>query len=161
MTTRMGCLPSFKELSKHYRVISVELPGLGSRRGEKLTRESALRVVADVIEQQVPEKRAFVYGHSMGAYVTMALCKEYPHLVRGAILGAALNEWTPISKFRCDPKIICLASCTNMNHIELKMMSNTANIIYKLTPRAYEYRYTWNYSKDAFEVRFKMKDNKP
>lgn len=106
MTTRMGCLPSFKELSKHYRVISVELPGLGSRRGETLTRESALRVVVDVIEQQVPEKQAFVYGHSMGAYVTMALCKEYPHLVRGAILGAALNEWTPISKFRFDPIIL-------------------------------------------------------
>jgi pimeloyl-ACP methyl ester carboxylesterase len=70
----------------------MDLPGLGSRKDEPLTVESAVEAVREIIESQCPEGSAVIYGYSMGGYVAMHFAKKFPELCTALILGGCMNE---------------------------------------------------------------------
>ncbi len=55
-------------LMANYHVVTVDLPGLGSRRGEDLNNESAIEAIRSAIVEKANGGKAIVFGYSMGTY---------------------------------------------------------------------------------------------
>jgi len=73
-----------KRLASKFRVISIDLPGHGSSKvyGECHTMEFMAGAVKSLLES-LNIKKAFIAGHSMGGYVTLAFLELFPDLLRG------------------------------------------------------------------------------
>ncbi|MCX6335198.1 MAG: alpha/beta hydrolase [Bacteroidia bacterium] len=74
-------------LSENFRVITVDLPGHGksSIYGEVSTMDFMATVVAKLLEY-LNIKRAFITGHSLGGYITLAFTDLYPEMLTGYCL---------------------------------------------------------------------------
>lgn len=73
-----------KKLSRHYRVISVDLPGHGLSKvyGECHTMEFLAGAIRNLIDN-LSIKKVFLAGHSMGGYITLAFAELYPEQLIG------------------------------------------------------------------------------
>lgn len=76
-----------EELSKFYKVISIDLPGHGKSKvyGEIHTMEFMAEKVKDVLSELQIDKSVLV-GHSMGGYVALAFAELFPEKLKGFIL---------------------------------------------------------------------------
>lgn len=75
-------------LSKHYRVIAVDLPGHGKSKlgsSSQLEMDEAARMLVHLLES-LGISKVMCVGHSMGGYVCMALADLFPEYVKGLIL---------------------------------------------------------------------------
>jgi len=90
--SRQTMIYTSEYLSKYFNVITMDLPGHGARAGEKLTKETVVAAVYEIINTQCPEKKAIVMGYSFGGYVAMIFSREYPEMCLGLILGGCSNE---------------------------------------------------------------------
>jgi pimeloyl-ACP methyl ester carboxylesterase len=76
-----------EKLSAHFRVITVDLPGLGS--SAMLPPSFTLAQVAQVVLDWVKRmglQRSILIGHSLGGYVALAMAKAAPELFNGLVL---------------------------------------------------------------------------
>lgn len=74
------------ELARSFRVIAIDLPGHGQSQSPA---EASMEFMAEAVHHvmgllKLP--KAFVTGHSMGGYVTLALAEMYPSLLSGFCL---------------------------------------------------------------------------
>ncbi|WP_410647931.1 alpha/beta fold hydrolase [Amycolatopsis sp. cmx-4-54] len=67
---------------------AVDLPGHGTRRGERFTVAAAAAVIAEAIDEP-----ALVVGHSLGGYAAIAAAARYPERVAG--LAVADSTFLP------------------------------------------------------------------
>ena len=71
------------ELSKSYRVISIELPGHG--KSENFGYVHSMELMADAVMAVLKQERlrkVVIIGHSMGGYVSLAFAEKYSdHLI--------------------------------------------------------------------------------
>lgn len=76
------------DLKNHYRVISLDSRGFGN---SDITKEPSLmsRMAADMRElmRALSIDKAVLVGLSMGGYVALAFCREYPEAVRALVLA--------------------------------------------------------------------------
>jgi len=79
-------------LSPYYRVITTDTPGHGGRYKETLTKETAVDMIKDLIEKEVPAKKAIIAGHSMGGYMALLFAKKYPDMCQALIVSGCMNE---------------------------------------------------------------------
>lgn len=73
-----------KELSKKYRVITIDLPGHGQ--SDCLADVHSMELMAESVKAVLDflkVKECVMIGHSMGGYVTLAFVELYPDMVRG------------------------------------------------------------------------------
>lgn len=79
--------PQMEALSRHFRVIAVDMPGHGESSGfnHSASLEDYVQWLARFLHTQ-PEPSFAVAGHSMGALITAGLAIEYPALVNHAIV---------------------------------------------------------------------------
>ncbi|EMD23517.1 alpha/beta fold hydrolase [Amycolatopsis azurea] len=63
---------------------AVDLPGHGSRRGERFTLKGAVDAVVDAIDEP-----ALVVGHSLGGYVATAAAARHPESVAGLVVAGS------------------------------------------------------------------------
>jgi len=82
-------------LMKRFHVITLDLPGLGARKGEKLTPESANEAIEKIILEKATGQKAVVFGYAMGGYAAMKFGVAHPELCAGLILGGCCNEYPP------------------------------------------------------------------
>jgi pimeloyl-ACP methyl ester carboxylesterase len=84
--------PVRRHLRPAYRVITPDLPGHGSRLGERYTLERAVAVLAATVQSVAPAPVILV-GDSLGAYSSMAAAAAFPpQQLRGLVLaGATFN----------------------------------------------------------------------
>jgi pimeloyl-ACP methyl ester carboxylesterase len=73
-----------KKLSGRFRVISVDLPGHGmsGSYGSTHTMEFMANVVKELLDS-LGIKKAFLTGHSLGGYVTLAFLELFPDILSG------------------------------------------------------------------------------
>jgi pimeloyl-ACP methyl ester carboxylesterase len=83
--------PQVQRLASTYRVITLDLPGHGTRVAERFTLDGAADVVAQTIDEAA-EGRAVVVGLSLGGYVAMHVAARTPERVRGLIIAGATAE---------------------------------------------------------------------
>ena len=72
------------ELSKEYRVISIDLPGHG--KSECVASAHTMDLIADVVMAVLDSlqiKKCVMIGHSLGGYVTLAFAEKYPDMLKG------------------------------------------------------------------------------
>ena len=75
------------ELSKKYRIITIELLGHGAT--ECLGYVHTMEDQADMVHQVLHElkiRKAVLIGHSMGGYVALAFAELYPNAIKGLVL---------------------------------------------------------------------------
>ena len=68
-----------KELSKHGRIISMDLPGHG--KSSSVCEKQTIEIMADSVKAVLDHLdigRAVIIGHSMGGYVTLAFAEIFP-----------------------------------------------------------------------------------
>ncbi len=73
-----------KELSKEFKVVTVDLPGHGNseQTGEVHTMQLMSDAVKEVLEH-LQVKECVMIGHSMGGYVTLEFASRYPEYLKG------------------------------------------------------------------------------
>lgn len=72
------------QLSKKYRVITIDLPGHG--KSDCISEVHGMELMADVIFDVLKKLRigkCLMVGHSMGGYITLAFAAKYPKMLRG------------------------------------------------------------------------------
>ncbi len=79
------------DLSDQYRVITLDLPGHGTRSSERFTLDDAADSVGRVIDAAAGG-RALVVGLSLGGYVATHLAARSPERVRGLVLAGTSTE---------------------------------------------------------------------
>lgn len=86
-TYAKGWLRNIEPLSKHYRVIAVDLPGYGkSDKGYyEYTMDFNAQVLVELLDALEIEKATFV-GHSMGGQISMTIALNYPERVNKLVL---------------------------------------------------------------------------
>ncbi|MDR2652780.1 MAG: alpha/beta hydrolase [Prevotellaceae bacterium] len=75
------------ELSKHFRVIAMDLPGHGLSGFRKDA--TTMEFMADCIKSLLDKLKiseCFIVGHSMGGYVALAFAKKYPETAKALCL---------------------------------------------------------------------------
>ena len=84
--------PVRRHLRPNYRVVTPDLPGHGSRLGERYTLESAVAAIAAAAQSVAPASVVLV-GDSLGAYSSMAAAAALPpQQLKGLVLaGATFN----------------------------------------------------------------------
>jgi pimeloyl-ACP methyl ester carboxylesterase len=84
--------PIRRHLSPAFRVVAPDLPGHGSRLGERYTLKAAVAVLAEAARSVAPAPVVLV-GDSLGAYSSMAAASDLPQQqLKGLVLaGATFN----------------------------------------------------------------------
>jgi pimeloyl-ACP methyl ester carboxylesterase len=75
------------QLSKKYRVITIDLPGHG--KSDCIGTIHTMEMMADVtcsVLKKLKVGKCLMAGHSMGGYVTLAFAAKYPQMLRGFTL---------------------------------------------------------------------------
>jgi pimeloyl-ACP methyl ester carboxylesterase len=75
------------DLSVHFRVIAIDLPGFG--KSPILKSELTLKAVAKKVLELINSldiQKCVVIGHSLGGYVGLAMCEENPDIIQGLCL---------------------------------------------------------------------------
>jgi pimeloyl-ACP methyl ester carboxylesterase len=84
----MNIWGSFKdELSRYYRVVTIDLPGFG--KSDTVCATHTMEIMADGVElilNHLNIGRAVIVGHSMGGYVTLAFTEIFPEKTAGYCL---------------------------------------------------------------------------
>jgi pimeloyl-ACP methyl ester carboxylesterase len=75
-------------LADRFRVVAVDLPGHGRRRGEPFTHEAALRTIT-AAAASCAGGSAVVLGHSLGGFLAVDAATSAPERVRGLILAGS------------------------------------------------------------------------
>lgn len=87
-----------------HRAVAVDLPGHGTRRGERFTLDGAVERLADAVDEV--GGRALVVGLSLGGYVAIAHAARRPEQVAGLVaascstrpLPAAVHGWALLAR---------------------------------------------------------------
>jgi len=75
-----------EELSKHYCLITPDLPGAGnSELTDTFSMELAADCILQILQQENIPNTIFI-GHSMGGYITLAFAEKYPERLRAFAL---------------------------------------------------------------------------
>lgn len=75
------------QLSKKYRVITIDLPGHG--KSDCVSKVHSMELLAEVVcsvLKKLKVGKCLMVGHSMGGYVTLAFAEKYPEHLRGISL---------------------------------------------------------------------------
>jgi pimeloyl-ACP methyl ester carboxylesterase len=75
------------QLSKKYRVITLDLPGHG--KSDCIGKVHTMDAMADLIYavlKKLKVGKCLMVGHSMGGYVTLAFAAKYPKMLKGFVL---------------------------------------------------------------------------
>lgn len=119
--------PVFKELSKKYKVISIDMPGYGlsDKRCELMyTKEAAADLIVKFMQQK-NIKRFNILGHSMGGEVCLNIAYKYPDAVNKLILVASTGYYeTPKT---CAPAFLQKIACNSFTLHAAMMGRNLYN----------------------------------
>ena len=88
--TRAAWQHQIQELSKNYRVISVDVRGFGESEigAADGTTQQYARDLAGLLSK-LGIDQAYLWGFSMGGVIAMRFCIEYPHMVKASILASS------------------------------------------------------------------------
>jgi pimeloyl-ACP methyl ester carboxylesterase len=83
-------LPPYREVLADLDVVAPDLPGHGTRIGERFTAAAALSVIADAVEGGDPGAPVVLGGHSLGGYLAMGYAAAHPRRLAGlVVIGAS------------------------------------------------------------------------
>lgn len=85
-------MPQMEALADAFRVIAIDLPGHGVRRGERFQLPSALQLIEEALNQEM-KRPALIVGLSLGGYVAMAYAHAYSHAVAGLVLSGCCIDY--------------------------------------------------------------------
>jgi len=78
--------PIAVDLSRDHDILTPDLPGHGTRAGEKFTLAAAVATLTDIAKQLAPSPIVLA-GDSLGGYVTLVAAAELGDQLKGAVLG--------------------------------------------------------------------------
>jgi pimeloyl-ACP methyl ester carboxylesterase len=98
--------PLMQIVGQHRPVAAPDLPGHGTRRGERFTLDTAVDAVAEAVDGL--GGRALVVGHSLGGYVGMATAARHPQRVAGLVaIGCTRRpQGVPLVAFRTFARVL-------------------------------------------------------
>lgn len=88
----------YRRLLQGVELVAVDLPGHGSRLGERFTTDAAVAVIAAAVESAGPGRRVVLVGHSLGGYMATAYAARRPgHLAQLVLVGATADPASRLS----------------------------------------------------------------
>lgn len=88
----------YRRLLPGVEMVPVDLPGHGSRLGERFTTDAAVAVIAEAVEGAGPGRRVVLAGHSLGGYMATVYAARRPgHLARLVLVGATADPASRLS----------------------------------------------------------------
>ncbi len=95
------------DLSNHFRVITIDLPGFG--KSPIIKSNLTIKAVAEEVLERIKSlhiQKCVVIGHSLGGYVGIAIAKERPDLIQGLCLFHSTASSDSEEKKRNRDKVI-------------------------------------------------------
>ncbi|WP_194165209.1 alpha/beta fold hydrolase [Deinococcus terrestris] len=80
-----------RERLPEFGLLTPDLPGHGTRRGERLTLEGALQTALDVLTG----RPAHIVGHSMGGALALELARRHPAQVQSLLVSGTVGPLSP------------------------------------------------------------------
>lgn len=90
--TRRMWAPQMAALAQDFRVIALDLPGHGARKGEPFRLASATQALNHVTHEAA-EGRVLLVGLSLGGYVAIAYAARYPDQCAGLVLSGCCVKY--------------------------------------------------------------------
>ncbi len=87
--TKAMWTPQLEALTDEFDVAAIDLPGHGSRAGERFSFPAALDVVSEAVDDG-----ALLIGLSLGGYVATLAAAERPQLTRGLVLTGSSVDYS-------------------------------------------------------------------
>ncbi len=107
LTHGWGCdcqmwLYAVNQLAGHYRVVLWDLPGLGLSTTPANRDYSIAKMANDVraVLEATGKQPAILVGHSIGGMITLTLCKLFPALLSGPVVGISIVQSTYTNPLR-------------------------------------------------------------
>ena len=107
LTHGWGCdrqmwLYAATHLSRHYRIVTWDLPGLGLSTQPASRDYSISKMAHDLraVLDATGDKPAILVGHSIGGMITLTLCKLFPELLSSPVTGIAIVHSTYTNPLR-------------------------------------------------------------
>lgn len=91
--------PQVETLSEEFRVVTFDLPGHGIQNDTGFDFDSAIRWLADIVEDVRPSPVVLV-GHSLGGYVALECAARTPGQISGLVLSGSSAEYRGWLGFR-------------------------------------------------------------
>lgn len=96
--TRKMWLPQTQRLQNKFRTVTLDLPGHGTRAGERFTFEGAVEAVHETMAWENIDRAIFV-GASLGGCVAIAFTARHPQQVAGLVLsGCTFDACAPLTR---------------------------------------------------------------
>jgi len=91
-----------RDLSKHFRLIVWDLPGLGhsTRPSNRDYRLEKFASDLEAVLESIGPKPAILLGHSIGGMITLTFCRLFPEALGKNVSGLVLTHTTPINPLR-------------------------------------------------------------
>ena len=90
--TRKMWVPQLEALSEEFRVIALDLPGLGPLREQPFQLQAAVQAVMESLRQHTHD-RALIVGLSLGGYMAMACANAHPQEIAGLVLSGCCLDY--------------------------------------------------------------------
>src|SRR5215471_10032695 len=94
--TRKMWLPQLEALSEEFRVIALDLPGLGPLREPPFQLQAAVQAVMESPRQHT-HNRALIVGLSLGGYVAMVCANAHPQEIAGLVLSGCCLDYRELA----------------------------------------------------------------
>ncbi len=88
--------PQYERLGTEYRCVGIDLPGHGRNDAVRFSLDRAVDDVLDGVAATTNDKVVLV-GHSLGAYVAIAVVLKRPSAVRGLVISGAGYQFTGVT----------------------------------------------------------------
>ena len=126
-------IPQVRYLGKKFRCVSVDLPGHASRLKEKLTLDSAINAVIQVLDDLKITRKVLYCGNSFGGYLGFYVVGRYPERFCGAMICGASQNVGVGASFQAQIGLSFLEWTTSFSKKRLMslMVSTSGNLISK------------------------------
>lgn len=77
-------------LSQEFHCITLDLPGHGENRDMDFTIEQTIRILSQVIQKALPERKIHLVGVGLGGQIALKFAFHHPHIVESVVLSGVL-----------------------------------------------------------------------
>ena len=120
--------PVRRHLDPAYRVIALDLPGHGARRGEVYTLEAAASLVGAAARSVAPSPVILV-GDSLGGYTAMAAASSVPaSQLRGLVLAGSTSERDAAAALRYMSHLVLVAALSSVFDMDARISARLGSL---------------------------------
>lgn len=123
LSFKVGLVPLITSLRKNVRVVSCDLPGFGlSQKGNFICDTKGYLEFLKKFTDALNLDKYFVFGNSMGGYLSLLMAHSHPDQVVGVIARCPFISYKQLPRYLTNPKLNSRLKSLSQNDLLLKII---------------------------------------